>query len=122
VTTTIKNQSQSFTSVIAASLAILSWAACSAQARAADDTVVGAKKVTYGDLNLDTDAGARVLYRRLRGAAGEVCTPLESIDTVLKAGWRACIDQAMNSAIGSVNKPTVTALRSRRASSSVEHP
>ncbi len=51
MTTRIKTQSQSITSVIAASLLMLSWAACSPQARAADETVVGAKKVSYGDLN-----------------------------------------------------------------------
>ena len=113
MTTTIKSQSQSITFVIAASLVFLSSAACNAQAQAADDTVVGVKKVSYGDLNLDTEAGARVLYRRLRGAAGEVCTPLESVDTVLKAGWRACMDKAMNSAVASVNKPTVTALHNK---------
>jgi UrcA family protein len=113
MTTTIKGQSRSITSVIAASLVMLSWAACSPQARAADDTVIGVKKVSYGDLNLETEAGARVLYRRLRRAAGEVCTSLESIDAVLRAGWSACYHNAINSAVASVNKPRVTALHNQ---------
>ena len=108
--TTIKSRSQSITSVIAASLVVLSWAASSAQALAADDIVIGVKKVSYADLNLDTEAGARVLYRRLQQAAGEICTSLESMDAVLRATWSACDHNALNSAVASVNKPRVTVL------------
>jgi UrcA family protein len=113
MTATIKSQSHSIISVIAASLITLSWAACSAQARAAGETVVGVEKVSYGDLNLATEAGAKVLYRRLRRAAALVCTPRGSLAEVVKAGWRACYDKAMNSAVASVNKPMVTALHNR---------
>jgi UrcA family protein len=113
MTTKIKSQSKSITSVIAASLVVLSWAACSPQALAADDTVIGVKKVNYGDLNLDTEAGARVLYRRLRQAASELCTSIENMDAVLRATWSTCYHNAMNSAVASVNKPRVTALHSQ---------
>jgi UrcA family protein len=113
MTTKIKIQSQSITSVIAAGLVMLSWAACSAQAQAADDIVIGFKKVSYEDLNLDTEAGAKVLYHRLRRAAGEICTSLESMDAVLRATWSACYHNALNSAVASVNKPRVTALHSQ---------
>jgi UrcA family protein len=111
--TTIKSQSQSITSVIAASFVMLSWAACSAQALAADDIVIGVKKVSYGDLNLDTEAGAKMLYRRLRQAAGEVCTSFENTDAVLRASWSACYQNAMNSAVAFVNKPRVTVLHNQ---------
>ena len=113
MTTKIKSQSHSITSVIAASLLMLSWAASSAQALAADDIVIGVKKVSYGDLNLDTEAGAKVLYHRLRRAAGELCTSLESMDAVLRATWTACYHNAMNSAVASVNKPRVTVLHNQ---------
>ena len=113
MTTKIKSQSQSITSVIAASLVMLNWAACTPHARAADDIVIGVKKVSYGDLNLDTEAGAKVLYRRLRQAAGEVCTSIESMDAVLRATWSACYHNAMTSAVASVNKPAVTALHNQ---------
>jgi UrcA family protein len=86
---------------------------CSPQARAADVTVIGVQKVSYRDLNLDTEAGAGVLYRRIRRAAEEVCTPQGSLNEVVKAGWRACYDRAMNSAVAAVNKPMVTALHNR---------
>jgi len=113
MTPKIRSQSKSITSVIAASLVMLSWAACSAQALAADDIVIGAKKVSYGDLNLDTEAGAKVLYHRLSRAAGEICTSLESMDAVLRATWTACYHNAMNSAVASVNKPRVTVLHNQ---------
>jgi len=110
MTATIKSQSQSTMSVIAASLIALSWVACSAQARAAGETVVGVEKVSYGDLNLATEAGAKVLYRRLRRAADQACTIQGSL---VNAGWRACYVKALNSAVASVNKPMVTALHNR---------
>ena len=91
----------------------LDRAASSAQALAADDMVIGVKKVNYGDLNLDTEAGAKVLYHRLRRAAGELCTSLESMDAVLRATWTACYHNAMNSAVASVNKPRVTVLHNQ---------
>src|ERR1700745_994902 len=113
MTTAIKSHAQSIISVIAASLFMLSWAACSAQARAADDTVVDIWRVSYADLNLNTEAGAEVLYRRLRRAAALVSPPHGSLAGVEKAGWRACYDKALNSAVASVNKPMVTALHNR---------
>jgi UrcA family protein len=54
-----------------------------------------------------------VLYRRLRQAAGEVCTSFESMDAVLRATWTACYHNALNSAVASVNKPAVTALHNQ---------
>jgi UrcA family protein len=108
-----KSQSQSIVSVIAASLFMLSWVACVPQARAAGVTTTDVQKVSYRDLNLDTEAGVRVLYHRLRRAAEQVCTPRGSLDAVVKAGWRACYDDAMNSAVASINKPMVTALHHR---------
>jgi UrcA family protein len=113
MTTAIKNQSQSIISVIAASVFMLSWAAYSPEARAADETVIGVEKVSYGDLNLATEAGAAVLYRRLRRAAALACSPRGSLAEVVKAGWRACYAKAMNSAVSSVNKPMLTALHNR---------
>jgi UrcA family protein len=113
MTTAIKSQSQSIISVIAASLCMLSWAACSSQARAGGDTVVDIWRVSYADLNLNTEAGAEALYRRLRRAADQVCMSSGSLDAGMKAAWRACYDKAMNSAVASVNKPMVTALHNR---------
>ena len=113
MTTGIKRQSQSITSVIAASLFMLTWAAGSAHAPAAGDEVVDVLRVSYADLNLYTEVGADVLYHRLRRAAALVCTPRGSLAEVVKAGWRACYDKAMNSAVASVNKPMVTALHNR---------
>jgi UrcA family protein len=100
-------------SVIGASLFVLSWTACGARVRAAADTVVDVQRVRYGDLNLNTEAGAEVLYRRLRQAADQACTPFGILDAGVRASWRACYDKAMDSAVASVNKPMVTALHNR---------
>ncbi len=110
MTATIKRQSRSIISVIAASLITLSWAAYTGQARAADDIVVGVEKVSYADLNLATEAGAKVLYDRLRRAADRVCTIQGS---VLKDGWRLCYEKALNSAVASVDEPLIAALHNR---------
>ena len=127
MTTAVKSHAQSIIFVIAASLITLSWAACSTQARGADDTVVDVqkevdvRKVSYGDLNLNTEAGAEVLYRRLRSAADQVCMSSGSLDAGIRAAWRACYDKAMNSAVASVNKPMLTALHNRLSGISTAH-
>lgn len=110
MTAAIKIPSQSILSVIAASLITLSWAAYSAQVRAAGDVVVGVEKVSYGDLNLATNAGAKALYGRLRRAANRVCTIQGSI---LVDGWRLCYEKALSSAVASVDAPLVATLHNR---------
>jgi UrcA family protein len=113
--TTVKIHKQSITSAIAASLLLLSLAAGSSQARAAEDAIIGVQKIHYGDLNLDTEAGARVLYQRLRHAANNVCRPSDSLAEVVKANYPRCYEKALNSAVASLNKPLLTALHNQRA-------
>jgi UrcA family protein len=76
------------------------------------------QKVAYADLNLDSVSGARTLYARLKGAAREVCSPLESSNVLRRAAWQSCFDHAVDTAVATVNKAQLTALRvgvSRRA-------
>ena len=105
-----KTQSQSIFPAIATALIALAWTAYSGQVRAAEDIVVGVEKVSYGDLNLATEAGAKALYGRLRHAASRVCTIQGS---VLMDGWRLCYEKALNSAVASVNEPLIAALHNR---------
>jgi UrcA family protein len=111
----IKTQSQSITSMMLAGFAAL---ACVAHG----GTVVAqpaeplTKIVAFGDLNLDSDQGAKVLYARLRHAAQYVCAPLEdSRDLSLKAIWQNCVENSLSDAVGRINKPHVTALHNRIA-------
>jgi UrcA family protein len=70
------------------------------------------KKIVYNDLDANTDAGAKLLYVRLRFAAREVCTPYESIELSRLRAWQTCVNNALTSAVQQINKPTVTALHS----------
>jgi UrcA family protein len=73
------------------------------------------KKVTYGDLNLETEAGAKVLYARLRHAAQDVCSLYQSDELARKRVWRTCVENSLSAAVGRINKPQVTALHDRSA-------
>jgi UrcA family protein len=65
MTTSIKIQSKSIASIIAASFALLGWVAAAGSAQAAEPIEAPTKVVNYGDLNLDTAAGAHTMYARL---------------------------------------------------------
>jgi UrcA family protein len=67
------------------------------------------KVVSYADLNINSEAGARTLYGRLCIAATEVCAPLKGGSQREKATWRACVDQAIERSVGKIDKPVLTA-------------
>ncbi len=70
----------------------------------------GAKQyvVRFADLDLSKMAGASALYVRLQHAARAVCHPLESRELALATKYRACVDQAVTSAVASVNRPMLS--------------
>jgi UrcA family protein len=76
----------------------------------ADQTDFFVKNVTYSDLNLESEQGARVLLSRLRLASSEVCATLASADLTLRAHWLACIDKAMSGAVAKINSTALTTL------------
>jgi UrcA family protein len=78
------------------------------------------KKVTYGDLNLDNEVGAKALYNRIRSAAKEVCAPLESKELARRIYWQTCVHQAVTSAVEQVNRPMVTAVHNHTVNRSSE--
>jgi UrcA family protein len=65
--------------------------------------------VNYADLDVSHPAGAAVLYRRIRVAAKEVCS---SLDSRVDGGKQldACIDQAIVDAVNAVNRPALFAV------------
>jgi UrcA family protein len=79
------------------------------------------RKVSFSDLDANTEAGAKVLYDRLRFAADEVCRPYERTGVMPSRAWLTCVNNALASAVQQINKPTLTALYNmsgnRRASS-----
>ncbi len=111
--TAIKTRSQSMAFISAASLVALGCAAIDSTAQAADAQQPLTRTVAYGDLNLDSEQGAKVLYARLRHAAEDVCFPLDSRDLAQKTAWQRCFNHAVASAVAQVNRATVTALHNQ---------
>jgi UrcA family protein len=75
----------------------------------ADPEGVRSMKVGYGDLDLNTAAGAATLYGRIRGAARQLCG-YEGSTFTDKAIWNSCFKQAVGDAVAKVNSPQLTAL------------
>jgi UrcA family protein len=88
---------------IALATAALIAALC-AGAQAADVPQVDVK---YADLNVYTTVGAAALYRRIRAAAEQVCTPLAS-DFAHVAQAKACQTRAIAEAVATINNPNLT--------------
>jgi len=108
--TTIRTHSMLSASVVAASFLTFGCAAMGGGVQAGEPAQSFSTIVSYGDLNLDSEQGARVLYARIRNAAGRVCSSLEGRDLSQKNLWQGCFDKAVASAVTQVNKTRVTAL------------
>jgi UrcA family protein len=65
--------------------------------------------VRFADLNLSRSEGARVLYRRLKGAAEAVCAPLDDRDAARHMSYKVCVQTAISTAVAKVNQPALTA-------------
>ena len=65
--------------------------------------------VNFADLDLSRSEGAAVLYQRLKGAADIVCAPLDDRDPERHLGFRACVQQAISTAVAKVDRPALTA-------------
>jgi UrcA family protein len=66
--------------------------------------------VRYADLNLDTRADVETLFRRIRFAAAEVCTPYERQGALLpSAAYQFCVRNAVSGAVRTVDAPLLTA-------------
>jgi len=105
-----KTSTNSVASIVVSALIIVGGIATVATARAADAEPRRTMVISFADLNVDTEAGAKVLYARLEKAAQAVCSSLESHDLPVRAKWLRCYDAALSSAIAQVNKIAVTQL------------
>ena len=75
-----------------------------------DDAAV---KVSYSDLNINNEAGAKVLYSRLQRASQEVCgvgshNIVRSLTETKKA--RACYEKALTAAIEKLDSELLTVI------------
>jgi UrcA family protein len=73
------------------------------------------KIVSYADLNLNGEAGARTLHGRLRMAAAQVCAPFRGTTLREKAKYRECVNPALASSVAKVDEPMLTAYHLSRS-------
>ena len=88
-------------------------AAAATTARAADvsSDSVPMKTVAYGDLNLAKPQGVEQLYRRIVGAAQQVCGSLGGRSLEEKQQFSICTRQSIARAVTAVDQPALTALQ-----------
>jgi UrcA family protein len=107
-------------SVVAVSFLAFGCAAMGGRVQAGEPAQSYTSIVSYGDLNLDSEQGAKVLYARIRSAARNVCSSLEGCDLTEKKLWQDCFDKAVASAVVQVNKARVTALHNQMINDTTE--
>src|SRR5579863_919265 len=77
-----------------------------------------AKIVSYSDLNLSTAEGVAAAYRRIRGAATEVCGPAQPPGTLIpRPAYRECAARAVAEAVAKVARPELNAYHAQRKDS-----
>jgi UrcA family protein len=64
--------------------------------------------VTYKDLNLNSNEGTEVLYKRIQNAANVVCGKVDVRDLQGMSAKRTCLDRAISQAVAAVNSPMLT--------------
>lgn len=97
--------------VLAGVLGIFFSHAALADEAVTNEVSTGNIAVSYADLNLASTSGLDLLYRRVKSAANKVCgveNMKVSLDIVRNN--RACVAGAIDSAIGAIDNPRLTAL------------
>jgi UrcA family protein len=77
--------------------------------------------VRYGDLNLQNEADAAKLLKRLSNAADDVCHTPPPGDAMLRqrSGRETCREDALQNAVAAVDHPVLTALYQSTRSNSM---
>ena len=102
--------------IAVAAVGALFYGSSGTAAQAAEPAVVPSVTVRYADLNLNTSAGVRELYARLRAAARRVCNVGAATGLVNVMAARGCYDDVLSTAVADARLPTLTALhRDERA-------
>lgn len=85
-------------------IAALALSAVAAAGTRADTGIV----VKYGDLNLKSEAGIASLHKRIRNAAETVCGQYETRILGLRNQFVACVEDAVNSSVATVDSARLT--------------
>ena len=100
----------------AAVLALASVGIATAGAANAASTEAPSLRVNYSDLNLSNPSDAHLLYRRLKGAAADVCGNVDSRDLQAYSHFQLCYRSALERAVQQVNAPELLAVYRTEAS------
>ena len=104
-----------FAAPIAATLGLLAGVcACGSQAKASEPPPPS-RVVRFHDLDITTPIGARILYRRIQIAAQQVCEPPNGTYRLALPLYHACVNQAIDEAIRTLNAPLLTELHAGTA-------
>jgi UrcA family protein len=98
-----------YTTTLLAAIGTLALICAAPGAATAQDPMQLSRTVAYGDLNLDSQEGARVLYARLRNAANAVCRPLKDYG-LRSVRWKKCYEGTLVRAVTDINKAALTKL------------
>jgi UrcA family protein len=71
--------------------------------------------VHFADLDISHSAGATVLYQRLQGAAETVCGRHDDRDLARYMSFKACVQNAIGTAVAKVGQPALTAYYEAKA-------
>ncbi|HMN46277.1 MAG TPA: UrcA family protein [Povalibacter sp.] len=93
-------------------VALLAAVSCVASVAAADDVAASRSiTVSYRDLDLSSEAGARQLYDRIRAAARNMCgSPRGTALLQIKQQRRQCANAAVAAAVKQVDNGILTAM------------
>jgi UrcA family protein len=78
--------------------------------RADDGTAPPQVIVKFGDLDVSTSQGAAALYRRMHGAAVDVCSRMYVDEQAYKWHKDACLQKVIGDAVIKVNRPALSAV------------
>ena len=78
--------------------------------RADDDTTPPRVIVKFGDLDISTSQGAATLYRRIHGAAVNVCSRMYVDKQSYKWHQSACLRKVIGDAVIKANRPALSAV------------
>jgi UrcA family protein len=102
-------------------VAAVSQSAARAAAESGTTAIDGMEqtRVHFGDLNVERQEGAAVLYRRIERAAERVCgEPQLTGSYFISPFWRSCVRQAVEQAVATVDRPALTAYHREHVGSS----
>ena len=68
------------------------------------------KKVSYADLNLQTESGQKAIIGRIKAAGRQVCSPQPNRRTKEQQDYANCYDGAVNGALADLGNSDVSAM------------